>query len=47
MLYAAETWALTERLEGLLAGCDHRTLTHMSRDGRTGLLMKWSEDDVR
>ena len=31
MLYAAETWALTERLEGLLAGCDHRMLRYMSR----------------
>ena len=28
--YAAETWALTERLEGLLANCDHRMLRHMS-----------------
>ena len=31
LLYAAETWALTERLGGLLASCDHRLLRHMSR----------------
>ena len=36
-LYAAETWALMERLEGLLAGCDHRI---------TGLLVKSSDKDV-
>ena len=26
LLYAVDTWALTERLEGLLASCDHRML---------------------
>ena len=26
LLYAVETWALTERLEGLLASYDHRML---------------------
>ena len=31
LLYAAKTWALTERLEGLLAICDHRMLRYMSR----------------
>ena len=31
LLYAAETWALTERLEGLLASCDHRMLRYMLR----------------
>ena len=31
LLYAAETWALKKRLEGLLASCDHRMLRHMSR----------------
>ena len=31
LLYAVETWALTERLEGLLASCDHRMLRYMSR----------------
>ena len=29
-LYAAETWALRERLEGLQASCDHRMLRYMS-----------------
>ena len=39
LLYAAETWAVMEILEGLLACCDHRMLRYMSReDGRTGLL---------
>ena len=31
MLYVVETWALTERLKGLLASCDHRMLRYMSR----------------
>ena len=31
LLYAAETWELTERLEGLVASCDHRMLRYMSR----------------
>ena len=31
LLYAVETWALTERLERLLASCDHRMLRYMSR----------------
>ena len=31
LLYAAETWALTEKLEGLVASCDHRMLRFMSR----------------
>ena len=31
LLYVAETWALTERLEGLLATCDLRTLRYMKR----------------
>ena len=31
LLYAMETWALTEELEGLLASCDHRILRYMSR----------------
>ena len=32
LLYAAETWALMERLEGLLAICDdhHRILRYMT-----------------
>ena len=30
LLYTVETWALTERLEGLLASCDHRMLRFMS-----------------
>ena len=29
--YAVETWALMERLEGLLASCDQRMLRYMSR----------------
>ena len=29
--YAVETWALMERLEGLLASYDHRMLRYMSR----------------
>ena len=44
MLYAAETWALTERLEGLLASCDHRMLTEIHGKRR------WQEritDEVR
>ena len=28
LLYSAETWALTERLEGLLASCDHKMLRY-------------------
>ena len=31
LLYAAETWTLTETLEGLLASCDHRMLRYMLR----------------
>ena len=31
LLYAVETWALTESLEGLLVSCDHRMLRYMSR----------------
>ena len=31
LLYAAETWALTEKLEGLLACCDQRMLRCMAR----------------
>ena len=31
LLYAAETWLLTERLEGLLASCEHIMLKYMSR----------------
>ena len=31
LLYAAETWALTERLGGLVTSCDHRMLRYMSR----------------
>mgnify|MGYP001800603469 CR=1 FL=1 len=31
LLNAVETWALTERLEGLLANCDHRMLRYVSR----------------
>ena len=31
LLYGVETWALTERLEGLLTSCDHRMLRYMSR----------------
>ena len=30
-MYAAEVWALTERLEELLRSCDHRVLRYMSR----------------
>ena len=33
LLYAAETWALTERLEKLLASYDHRMLRYMTRVG--------------
>ena len=42
LLYAAKTWALTERLEGLLVSCDHRMLKYVSRIRwqLTGLLMK-------
>ena len=29
--YVAETWALTEKLDGLLASCDHRMLKYMPR----------------
>ena len=29
LLYGAETWALTGRLEGLLRSCDYRMLRHM------------------
>ena len=29
LLYAAETWALRERLEGLVTSCDHRMLRYM------------------
>ena len=36
LLYAAETWALMERLEGLLTSCDHRVLRNMSR-------VKWQD----
>ena len=31
LLYAVESWALKERLEGLLANCDQRMLRYMSR----------------
>ena len=31
LLYAPEIWALTERLEGLLANCNHRMSRYMSR----------------
>ena len=31
LLYAVETWALTERLEGLLASCDQRMLRYMTK----------------
>ena len=31
LLHAAETWAIAERAEGLLASCDHRMLRYMSR----------------
>ena len=31
LLYAVGTWALMERLEGLVASCDHRMLRYMSR----------------
>ena len=31
LLYAVETWALTERLEELLPSCDHKMLRYMSR----------------
>ena len=31
LLYCEKTWTLTERLEGLLASCDHRMLRYMSR----------------
>ena len=44
LMYAAETWALTERLEGLLASCDDRILrTCQQLDGRTRLPLKRSE----
>ena len=32
LLYAAKTWALTERVEGLVASCDHRMLRYISRE---------------
>ena len=32
LLYAVETWVLTERLEGLLASCEQRMLRYMSRE---------------
>ena len=31
LLYAAETWPLTERLEGLLSSCDQRMLRYMAK----------------
>ena len=31
LLYAVETWALAERLEGLLTSCDHIMLRYMLR----------------
>ena len=31
LLYAVETWALTERLERFLVSCDYRSLRYMSR----------------
>ena len=31
LLYAVETWAITERLEGPLASYDHRMLRYKSR----------------
>ena len=31
LVYAAETWALLERLEELLASCDNRMLRYISR----------------
>ena len=47
MLYAAETWALMERLEGLVASCDHRIVRYMSRvKWQDGLLVKRSQEDV-
>mgnify|MGYP001794096131 CR=1 FL=1 len=30
-MHPVETWALIQRLEELLASCDHKMLTHMSR----------------
>ena len=48
LLYAAETWALRERLEGLLASCDHRMFRYMSRVRWQDRItkMKRSEGDV-
>ena len=44
MLYAAETWPLTERLEGLLASCDQKMLRYMAK-------VRWQDrvtnDEVR
>ena len=30
MLYGGEMWALTNRLEGVLVGCDRRMLRYMT-----------------
>ena len=47
LLYAAETWAPTEKVEGLLASCDHRMLRYMSKiKWQDRLLMKRSEEDI-
>ena len=32
LMYAVGTWALTERLEGLVASCDHRMLRYMYQE---------------
>ena len=44
LLYAAETWPLTEKLEGLLASCDQKMLRYMAR-------VRWQDrvtnDEVR
>ena len=45
LLYAAETWTKTKRLEWLLPSYDHRMLRYMSKDGSTGLLVKRPEED--
>ena len=48
LLYATETWALTERLEGLVASCDHRMLPYMSRvRWQDRITVKRSEEDMR
>ena len=40
LLYAAETWVLTGKLEGLLVRCDHRVLRYMAK-------VRWQDRGVK